>query len=83
MRLPTIGQTTVEALSTCEAAPGFGNGRVTGNGSAPSCETARMMSKPRRGIEAAPKAGMALEALREQASVAERAMRDRLQERGP
>ena len=51
-----------------EVDPGFGTGGLIGGGAAPSCWTEQMMSKPRCRIDAALKAKIALEALREQAT---------------
>src|SRR5579883_2308222 len=61
--------------SIAEVAPGFGTGCLIGFGAVPLSQTEREMTKKRRKIDAALKAKIALEALREQATVADLAQR--------
>src|SRR5437868_136752 len=58
-----------------EVDPGFVTRAVVGAGAVPSCETERMMKKTRRKIDAGLKARIALEALREQLTVADLSQR--------
>ena len=57
--------------------PGFGTGGVVGARAVPSCQTEQMLKKMRRKIDAAVKAKIALEALREESTVADLAQRGR------